>query len=91
MSKPHTKEELAAFIEDVLANTPLKGTELMQRLVDYKPSTATQMREAMDVAYEMAKQGKILEIEYVLPLMGYRTKSMFFPKGTKIIYPKTEE
>lgn len=29
-------------------------------------------------------RGEILELEYILPQINYRTKSIFFPKGTKI-------
>lgn len=32
---------------------------------------------------ELVKSGEIIELEYILPDMDYRVKSIYFPKGTK--------
>jgi hypothetical protein len=33
---------------------------------------------------EMVKQKRLIEVEYVLPDMDYRIKSLYFPVGTEI-------
>lgn len=35
---------------------------------------------------ELVREKSIVEVEYVLPNMSYRIKSMFFPKGT--VFPE---
>lgn len=32
----------------------------------------------------LVDQKQLVEIEYVLPTMSYRVKSLYFPKGTKV-------
>lgn len=38
--------------------------------------------ECLDI---LIAEKKIVEVQYVLPTMSYRVKSMFFPAGTQIL------
>jgi hypothetical protein len=43
--------------------------------------------EDKDYTFELAElvsSGEIVELEYILPTMTYRLKSLYFPKGTKL-------
>lgn len=49
---------------------------------------------AVDVPVLLEKlvdEGSLIEVEYVLPTMDYRTKSILFPKGTDIEFSKGTE
>jgi hypothetical protein len=57
-----------------------KGTELMA-------DKEVQILSSFDVPKlleELVNDGKICEVEYILPAMHYRAKSMYFPAETKI-------
>lgn len=46
---------------------------------------ANNMADGMNQTIEEAvKDGSIVELEYILPDMNYRIKSMLFPKGTAL-------
>lgn len=36
----------------------------------------------LDTLENMVKEGSIIELEYILPSISYRVKSLYFPKGT---------
>lgn len=39
----------------------------------------------------LINEGSLVEVEYVVPLMTYRVKSLLFPKGTNIVIAKGPE
>jgi hypothetical protein len=80
-----TKEELKQVILEVVnANTGMRGVELALKVLDRtmpRYFESPQYQEALD---ELVAEGSIVELEYTLPEMDYRTKSIYFPKGTQI-------
>ena len=71
----------------------IKGVDLSCRLTEYMNYEFNMSGEIPITTYsnlfqgimeELVAAGEIIEVEYVLPSMDYRTKSMFFPKKTEI-------
>lgn len=88
------KEFLAQFseklqqevaLEVALAKTisrvtePIKAIDLMLKLSKNDPETPW-----LDIIELAVKNGELKELEYILPDMDYRVKSMLFPKGTEL-------
>jgi hypothetical protein len=62
----------------------LKTTELVALLVtkeDKSPNLSDTIQAAIQ---ELVHNGEIVELEYVLPNLSYKVKSILFPKGTII-------
>lgn len=57
----------------------IKATELFFQLGDFASSTHKELWELIE---ELKKEGKIIELEYVLPDENNRVKSIFFPAKT---------
>jgi len=62
---------------------PELATEVCVKCVE-KGINAT-IEDYRPLLEQLVKDCEIVEIEYVLPSMTYRTKSIFFPKGTEIL------
>lgn len=56
-------------------------TELPNEVIEWG---SVRKNDILQVFEELVKDGEILEIEYVLPSINYRTKSFYVPKDTKI-------
>jgi hypothetical protein len=79
--------ELQAKVIELVENG-IKGTELVTRLTTelfrrefkgkFEPSNILQLIE------DMVKEGRIREIEYVLPSLDYRVKSFYLPANTEV-------
>lgn len=75
----HLPETIIRIVNN---NQGLKGTELVLKLMSADLNIeATTLLKAID---EVVQDGEIIEVEYTLPMMNYRVKSMYFPKGTVI-------
>jgi hypothetical protein len=75
--------ELDEFIKMAVNDKgPIKGVDLALEVVKHNhgmsPSDITQAIE------RLVRDEEVVELEYVLPEMSYRTKSLYFPKGTKL-------
>lgn len=61
----------------------IKATELAVRIfeqgLDLSKYDSSKM---LDVLNELIEAGELVEINYILPTMTYRTKSFLLPKGT---------
>lgn len=55
-----------------------KATELVAR-----PEVAT-LDNVLELLPKLVKEGKLVEVEYDLPTISYRIKSLYFPAGTEI-------
>jgi hypothetical protein len=74
----------------------MKGTELVAMIVktictrdEHNESSSFITKELLsipvpDVLNNLVANGQIREVEYVLPYMRYRTKSIYFPSTTEI-------
>lgn len=74
---------LDQFIKSVVEDRgPIKGVELALEVAKHQHGVGEgDFHEAIE---RLMKEGEIIELDYVLPSMDYRTKSMYFPKGTKL-------
>ena len=67
-------------------NQGIKATELAISVTtvlfeEKQEWTLDQFFKAME---ELAHEKEIVEVNYVLPTMDYKVKSIYFPKGTKV-------
>lgn len=76
-----------AIINLVEVSSGLKGTDLVIKLMDITGPTQFSHDMFLRVIGKLIKEGEVIELEYVLPHMDYRVKSIFFPKKT-IVYVK---
>jgi hypothetical protein len=75
--------ELEEFIKIVVEDKgPIKGVDLGLEVV--KGNHDMSSRDVTDAINRLVKSEDIVEVEYVLPTMSYRAKSIYFPKGTKV-------
>jgi hypothetical protein len=81
-----TREEMMQkMVEMINADGPIKGSELVVRFI--KRHVADPNIGAYDVTIlldALVTNGEIIEIEYTVPTMNYRVKSMYFPAGSEI-------
>ena len=80
------------ILEIVEERPGIKATELVVPLVvwlfeNYDPKDYNEI-DLVQSLYDLADKEEIIELSYVLPNMQYRTKSLFFPKGTLIFKEK---
>lgn len=80
MTNDQLKQELCDIINE---EGPIKMTELIVRIAKelVRDINIEQIFVALD---DLVREKEVVEVEYVLPAMNYRTKSMYFPKGTEI-------
>lgn len=60
----------------------IKGVDLSVRLATEHPEATGD--EILSCIFDMISEGELVEVEYELPLMTYRTKSFILPRGTSI-------
>lgn len=77
------KDKLLKIVSE---STGIKGVDLAVALVmEHGPANAMEMFQALK---DLVENGDIIEIEYVVPHMNYRAKSIYFPKGTELMVIK---
>ena len=77
MVKKKLKEEIANIVRELQGckAVPLATHPKLARIFgDYHPGT---------IFDEMVKEGMLVEVQYELPNMSYRTKCFYLPGGTK--------
>jgi hypothetical protein len=81
------KEKISVMVNE---SNGLKATELLLKVVNKYPEMLNVLdgSEIAEVLEELVKEGEIVELEYVLPHMKYRVKSIYFPRGTEIVKDK---
>lgn len=60
----------------------MKTMEIVYRMNNYKVTETP--KDFLKNLEELVNSKELVEVEYILPTMDYRIKSLFFPKGTKI-------
>jgi len=63
-------------------STGIKGVELSLAVMDIVNPAVFKFEEYWKELTELVKTGEVMELEFVLPQIDYRTKSIYFPKGT---------
>lgn len=85
MTKKQVKERLIQYITE---NQGAKGTELIadlfNRALNNKEIKAIADANVPDLLEALVAEGKIVEVEYRLPLMAWRVKSFYLPKNTEV-------
>lgn len=78
-----------AILATVNSHQGVKGVELVLNTMGLA-SKLFDDREYMLELSRLLDEGEIIEVEYSLPQMDYRIKSLYFPKGTQFNVPKNE-
>jgi hypothetical protein len=79
-----TKEQLKDRIHNIIVNLQgCKATELVSRF-DREMLEALDAFDLSTILTEMMHDKKLIEIEYELPEMSWRSKSFFLPYGTEV-------
>jgi len=79
-----TKEKLKDKVHDLISSVQgCKATELVTKL-DRDILEALEVHDLSSVLAELILEHRIIEIEYVLPQLNYRTKSFLLPAGTEV-------
>jgi hypothetical protein len=74
----------SGILRFINAHSGVKGVELVMLILgDTNPSNISIEAYHYELA-NLVKEGEIVEVEYTLPSMDYRVKSIYFPKGTII-------
>ncbi len=81
MTKEHLKQVILKCIDD---STGIRGVELALAVLNKTMPHYFESSYYQECLEELVKSGEVVEVEYVLPEMSYRVKSIFFPKGTQI-------
>lgn len=89
VNKPLGNKMKEAILKIIESQPGIKAVELMVKLtVDAKGKIEyTEMDHSLK---ELINDGSIVEVEYILPSMDYRIKSLYFPKGTQVTVKTTE-
>lgn len=78
------KDLIIQFIE---SSSGLKEVELVMKLMTKISPSKFNVNEFYKIVGGMILANEIVRVEYILPNMDYRVKSMYFPKGTKVGIP----
>lgn len=81
MTKEQLKEIILSLIRE---STGIRGVELALSVLNKTMPRYFESEMYQECLEELVKSGEIVELEYTLPDMDYRVKSIFFPKGTQI-------
>ena len=79
LKRKDMKEKIIELVNDC---GPIKATELIVKLIEIHDISQNNL--ILDILNELVKNGDIIEVEYTLPQMNYRIKSLYFPKRTEI-------
>lgn len=74
-----------AILESIEDSQGIKRVALVMKVME-KISPFIDNVELMGELDKLVSEGEIEEIEYILPRMNYRVKSIYFPKGTKFYF-----
>lgn len=69
-------------LETIKENPGIKSTELAIKVAEKSKVNAGEFMEIIDALVSI---GEIVEIEYTMPLMEYRIKSIYFPKESNVV------
>lgn len=90
MDKKNT--DISYVLEIVKENPGIKSAELAAKLTIKKGENNLKVEgsEIVKAIDDAAKEGLILEMEYILPSIPYRIKSVYFPADTKLMFKGKE-
>ena len=78
--------DISYVVEIVKENPGIKSTELAAKLTIKKCENNLKVEgsEIVKAIDDAAKEGLIIEMDYILPSTPYRIKSIYFPADTKL-------
>lgn len=86
-----TEDAIKDLIVEVIQTCQgMKATELPVKLYEHHEALFMEICSALQawslhkLAADLVKEGRIIEIEYILPDMTNRIKSFYLPKGTQV-------
>jgi len=80
-----TKEIEDLIIKVVESSQGIKAVDLTIKVISEIIPRDINNLDVLGVLQDLVLRGELVEIEYSLPQMSYRTKSFFLPKGSKIL------
>lgn len=78
-----TKDQVKQLIVEAVTG-PIKAVDLVLEVMQDAPINRAVSDSFGDYLDELVREGRLVEIEYVLPDMPERVKSVYFPAGTKV-------
>jgi hypothetical protein len=75
-----------AILNVIESNQGLKGVELALKVMSLVTPNHFNHDNFQTELQKLVNERRIVELTYELSNMDYRTKSMYFPKGTKLHY-----
>ena len=72
------------ILTSVNSHQGIKGVELVLNVMGCVGPVMFDDREYTLELSRLLDEGEIIEVEYSLPQMSYRIKSLYFPKGTQL-------
>lgn len=78
-----------AIIHIVNSNQGLKGVDLSLKVMEIINPVRFDVDDYWRQLNILIQEGEIVQVGYLLPLLNYRIKSIYFPKGT-VIEEKTK-
>lgn len=74
------------ILQMIYENPGINGVKIITNTMHvlYKETSLPCDVDVVELLNEMATQGEIVEVEYVIPSADYRIKSLYFPLGTKV-------
>jgi len=73
-----------AILHVVDAKTAVKNVDLALAVMERVNPTKFELEKYQSALEELVETGEIINVDYTLESMDYRTKSIYFPKGTVI-------
>lgn len=83
-SMPETMTVRDAILRTVEANQGLKGVDLVVKVMGLINPNFFTPEEFNAELMKLVNERMLVELTYELSNMDYRTKSMYFPKGTRL-------
>lgn len=74
-----------AILSTIKSIPGIKGVDLVLNVMGQINPTRFNDQEYFMALDELLKREEIVEVEYMLPDMEYRIKSIYFPKGTRVV------
>jgi hypothetical protein len=71
------------IIGKVNASTGIKSVDLALAVMDLVNPVKFNHEEYSNALSDAVERSEIVEMEFILPQIDYRTKSIYFPRGTK--------
>jgi hypothetical protein len=73
-----------AILTTINTRNGVNGVDLVLKCMGIINPLTFSNKDYIFILAELVASGEIVELEFILPSMDYRMKSIYFPKGTKL-------